>query len=408
MTMQRPGRRREAGFAMLFVFLMAGLVAISLYMELPRVVFQAQRSREQLLIDRGEQYQRAIQLYFRRFRVYPPHMEALESTNNIRFLRRRYKDPMTGQDEWRLIRGLPNGVFLDSLVHRPPGQAAKQGETAEAGAAEAGVALWQQRRPSDMTLPPDPDQQTAEVVEDEMLPAAPGYPTGAAPGQVIEQTQQAGTSIVPVVGGAPGIPVITGAPPGIPSLPGAPPAPFGQPPVQVGMGQTPTAFQIQPVPGAQAAAGQPAGAANPALEIIRRMLTTPNPRGLAAIQVATGSPQPAAVAGIAGVASKLVAESIKVYNDRTRYNEWEFLYDARLDVAAANQMQAAPQQPVPPGPAGFGDATGRRPGRGAGGAEGRGMGPGGQGSTFVPFPSRGAGSGGGGRGGGIQPRQPNR
>ena len=118
----RRTRRQEAGFAMLVVFLLAAFVAISLYMELPRVVFESQRNREQTLIDRGEQYQRAIQLYYRAFQRYPQNLDALDNTNDRRFLRHRYKDPMTDKDEWRLIHAVGPGVFPDSLVNKPPGQ----------------------------------------------------------------------------------------------------------------------------------------------------------------------------------------------------------------------------------------------------------------------------------------------
>src|ERR1035441_9465868 len=48
----------QRGFALLLVFLMAAVVAITLYMELPRVAMEAQRDKEQTLIDRGEQYKR--------------------------------------------------------------------------------------------------------------------------------------------------------------------------------------------------------------------------------------------------------------------------------------------------------------------------------------------------------------
>ena len=34
---------------------------------------------------------------------YPASIEELESLNNTRFLRKRYMDPMTGKDKWRLI-----------------------------------------------------------------------------------------------------------------------------------------------------------------------------------------------------------------------------------------------------------------------------------------------------------------
>src|SRR5947199_5380824 len=116
-------KRREEqqrGFAMLLVFVMAAAVAITLYKELPRVAFEAQRNKEQLLIERGEQYSRAIQLYVRKWKKYPATIEELEQTNQIRFLRKRYIDPMTGKGEWRLVHVGPGGVFLDSLVHKPP------------------------------------------------------------------------------------------------------------------------------------------------------------------------------------------------------------------------------------------------------------------------------------------------
>jgi hypothetical protein len=56
------------------------------------------RDREEELIHRGVQYSRAVQHYFKKFKRYPTKIEDLESTNNLRFLRRRYKDPITGKD----------------------------------------------------------------------------------------------------------------------------------------------------------------------------------------------------------------------------------------------------------------------------------------------------------------------
>jgi hypothetical protein len=106
----------ESGFAMLLVFVMAAAIAISLYYAMPRVAFESQRDKEQTLIDRGEQYKRAIQLYVRQNRRWPAKVEDLESTNGKRYLRRRYVDPMTGKDEWRPVHVGPNGVLMDSLV----------------------------------------------------------------------------------------------------------------------------------------------------------------------------------------------------------------------------------------------------------------------------------------------------
>src|SRR5208282_3970251 len=100
--------RGESGFAMLMVFLMAACVAIMLYMEMPRVAFEAERQKELLLIDRGNQFKRAIQVFVNDktnnpTHNYPASIDQLENFNNHRYLRRKYVDPMTGKDEWRLI-----------------------------------------------------------------------------------------------------------------------------------------------------------------------------------------------------------------------------------------------------------------------------------------------------------------
>src|SRR5271165_705494 len=112
---KRAVRRGESGFAMLLVFVMAAVIAISMYYEMPRVAFESQRMREQLAIDRANEYKRAIQLFYRKYRTYPQNLDDLETTRNIRFLRRRYKDPLTGKD-WRLVHVGPGGQLTDSTI----------------------------------------------------------------------------------------------------------------------------------------------------------------------------------------------------------------------------------------------------------------------------------------------------
>lgn len=138
MTRPRP-RRKESGFALLMVFVMAACVAIALYMEMPRVAFESQRVKEQLLIDRGNQYKRAIQLFFRKNQRYPANMDELEKYQDKRYLRRKYADPFTGKDDWRLIHVGPGGILTDSLVQKqqnplgPNGQNGQNGMTAQNG-----------------------------------------------------------------------------------------------------------------------------------------------------------------------------------------------------------------------------------------------------------------------------------
>ena len=153
-------RREESGFALLLVFMMAATIAIMLYMQLPRAAFEAQRGKEELLQDRGEQYIRAIQLYVAKWRSYPPTLDALEKTNNVRYLRRRYKDPMTGKDEWRAVHVNGAGQLVDSIVEKQGEEKKKDtgpvfiselptiGASA-GGTGEAGQNIALRRRPSD-------------------------------------------------------------------------------------------------------------------------------------------------------------------------------------------------------------------------------------------------------------------
>ena len=110
-------RADERGFALLLIFLLASMIAIGLYLEMPRVALESQRQKEQLLIERGEQYKRAIQVFVRTNGRYPGKIEDLENFNNRRFLRHRFVDPMTGKAEWRLIH-INGGIFIDSIANK--------------------------------------------------------------------------------------------------------------------------------------------------------------------------------------------------------------------------------------------------------------------------------------------------
>jgi hypothetical protein len=84
------------------------------------VAFESQRDKEELLMERGSQFKRAIQLFVVANKRYPAKIEDLENTNDKRYLRRRYIDPLTGKDEWRLIHVNAAGLLTDSLVQKPP------------------------------------------------------------------------------------------------------------------------------------------------------------------------------------------------------------------------------------------------------------------------------------------------
>ncbi len=86
--------RKESGYALLSLLLIIALMIIATGIMLPTITFQIKYDREEEMIHRGAQYSRAIRLYFKKFGRYPAKIEDLESSNNLRFLRKRYKDPL--------------------------------------------------------------------------------------------------------------------------------------------------------------------------------------------------------------------------------------------------------------------------------------------------------------------------
>ena len=482
--------RSESGYAMLLVFLMAALIALALYSELPRIVFEAQRTKEQVLIERGEQYKRAIQLFVRKMGRYPATIEELENTNNIRFLRKRYIDPMTGKDKWRLIH-INGGVLTDSIVPKqnpngqnPNGQDPNQppvntntfiGEGPVMGAEndpnqQQQINPAMRRRASDNRPTvtqevtgnqaaqnnadnPDDDADNNSDNNDDNntnnaapgtavnnpylqnpqqpgFPGRPGMQNGLFPGQPgfnpALANQNLGTSGMPGqfqngnnqnngqssdsssssgVYAAPSLgstAANTVTPqqsyPGQQSFPGQPG--FGQPgfprpgmfPGQTGgFGGQPGGFAGQPGGfsgnpgfqsggvvsaggGLQTSSSQNSGGAfsnnfglNGPSNMQPSGLQQAAPGGMGGTQMG---------GGIAGVATEFKGASIKVYNDRKKYNEWEFVYDQSKDRGLAGVQRnggaigtPAGQMGSMPGGSGPGGPGGTTPGNSAFGGQ---------------------------------------
>ena len=80
---------------LLLIIAVMGIVAATMVTDFK---FEIQRDREEEMIHRGVMYSRAIRAYYKKFGRYPATIENLENTNQLRFLRKRYKDPVTGKD----------------------------------------------------------------------------------------------------------------------------------------------------------------------------------------------------------------------------------------------------------------------------------------------------------------------
>jgi type II secretory pathway pseudopilin PulG len=101
-TKLRPGPSEE-GYILVAVIFMLAILILSMAVAIPRVRDDIKRDREIETMQRGKQYIRAVQLYFKKFHSYPPNVDSLVKTNNIRFLRKKYVDPTTGKDEWKPV-----------------------------------------------------------------------------------------------------------------------------------------------------------------------------------------------------------------------------------------------------------------------------------------------------------------
>jgi type II secretory pathway pseudopilin PulG len=89
-------RRRERGYAMVALIMAITVMAIAMTVAMPVWKHAAQREKEEELVFRGEQYVHAISLFQRKYaNAFPPSIDILVQQ---KFLRKKYKDPITNDD----------------------------------------------------------------------------------------------------------------------------------------------------------------------------------------------------------------------------------------------------------------------------------------------------------------------
>ena len=285
------GPSRQDGYVLLVMMLFFALLAVTLTAVAPAMMQRIRREREIELIHRGKQYVRAIRLYYRKFGRYPVRLEDLENTNNVRFLRKRYKDPMTASGEWRLIH------FGEATLTTPGAGPLLPGATTPGGSPFGG-----------------PGTGASLGV------AGAGATSAFATTFSLSSQSGQGTSSMYTAQSA-NVLVQAGATPG-----------------QSGTTQTTSTDSSQSGQSSQSA-GQPGQPGTPTSQLSSPLGTGP---------VLGGGP-------IVGVASLSKKESIKELNKKHHYNEWEFVYDPSLDLLTAGALGAAGiGQPNPQAPGGLG------------------------------------------------------
>ncbi|HJT71964.1 MAG TPA: hypothetical protein VJ731_17315 [Terriglobales bacterium] len=258
-----PQPYKQRGYMLITLMLFVALLAIASLAWIQKIEFQIKRDREEELIHRGVQYSRAIQHFVKKFGRYPAKIEDLESTNNQRFLRRRYKDPITGKD-FKLLH------MNDVQISFSPGAASG--------------------------LPP--------------RSAGPSEDAGA-PGSLNPNLAAAG---------APGPTSIAGN---------------AQP-----SGNLQPAQQTTAAGNDQAANNDDSGSdqnqQGPSNSNSRTGNNSPNPSGLGNGPTFGGMP-------IIGVASTSKDKSIREFNKKDHYNQWQFIYDPSTDRGG---LLSTPNQPA--------------------------------------------------------------
>jgi type II secretory pathway pseudopilin PulG len=134
-TQIRSTSRSEHGYILIMLMLFVALLAIGAAAVAPSIAQQLRRDREEEMIHRGVQYSRAIRRYVKKFGRYPTRLEELENTNNLRFLRKRYKDPINGQDFKLLHLGDVQTLFGAGIAGATPAGSAIPGVPTLGGAA---------------------------------------------------------------------------------------------------------------------------------------------------------------------------------------------------------------------------------------------------------------------------------
>jgi type II secretory pathway pseudopilin PulG len=282
-------RQRDGGYLLLAILLMMALMVVALTIAAPAVVQQLKRDREEEMIHRGTEYARAIKKYYKKFGRYPANLEQLDNTNQIRFLRKRYKDPLAKDGKWKLL----NYGDIQGLLNNAPGT------PAAALGAQAQGQLGQSALQQSIPVNPGPGGLT------------PGGVFGQS-GQVIDPSQQQAQQPGGTAGG------IAGSGP------------------QAGQQQGNNPFQSTFSLGA-----------------------SPNQPGGNALGQSSGSGGGQTFGGgaIVGVASVSKDPTIRIYNKKKTYNEWQFIYNPIMDQA--NVLLRGPYQPTTLGGAQVGTPAGQ-------------------------------------------------
>jgi hypothetical protein len=339
---QRVRRNRQRGFA----YIMA-LIAVMMMMTATLAIYEkgatlARRDREDEMIWRGNQYKRAIRLYYHKTGKYPQTIDDLtKGLPQLHFLRQEYKDPTNKADgTWRFIYVNAAGSIIGSVKY----------------------ATLQQMQILDMNggvMPVIPGQPGVPASSLATGPQATGIngsssdSNGASNGSANNNGGQNGTGQNPdgsTPGSNPGSLDQGGQnPAGAPSPNGGGDASNPQNPQNPqNPSQSPFGGQNPSSPGTSSIFGP--GGSNPTGTGLGNpnmpggALSTANLAALAQLKPTGPVDGPVLGGFLTGVGGKTDAKSIKYYHGAKKLNQFEFIWNPLEDAAAALQNQMSNMQ----------------------------------------------------------------
>jgi len=314
-----PARRqRDGGYLLLAIMLMmAFMIITATYYVAPRMVQQIKRDREEEMIHRGTEYARAIKKFYKKNGRYPATLDDLDK-GQVRYLRKRFKDPLTKDGKWKLLNYADIATLLNAAAPGTPAAAlASQGSTLTPGGA-----------------------------------VVPGGSSGSGFGSAFQQPSQQ-----------------PGASSGFPVNSGQGYNPQGTPGSSVGFstnsdqGNNSEGVSSSDTGSSQSGSNQGSSLGNNQQSGFgSNQPGGSNQQGNSPFgQNATGGNPQFGGGAIVGVASLSKDPTIRIYNKKKTYNEWQFIYNPMMDQQ--NVLLRGPYQPTTIGGAQIGTPAGQMNGQ---------------------------------------------
>jgi hypothetical protein len=295
---RRDGRSNESGYAYLMALFLMLAVIIASQVAMQNLVTEGRRQREEQTIWCGNQWARAVRLYFHKTGHYPQSIDDLEmGVPDVHFLRQSaYKDPMEAEEgTWRFIYVNASGQIIGSVRY----------------------ATLQQMALIDLT--------------GATISALPGGFPGIPVSSIASSNTDANSASTASGANSSGANNATpgGSQTGVTSSQTSPGSTSNTPSSSTATSQSSTSDQSGFMSSSQSGTSAPGQIPNPLLAL--------QPTG------PVDSPVIGAFLTGVGIPTKVDRNSVRIYHGAKKYKDWEFIWNPLEDQAQALQQGLNPQ-----------------------------------------------------------------